>query len=170
MPDKDPLAERLNKLAEAKAADKQAETSVAATQEEARRFLYENARPEYERVKATLQRRIDEVNPQLTTIPQYSYNANQSCVIQGNVAAYLTYAQLILNAGSIYLRVTFGAQPNAFYIDRSYAPTPENYTLQPAVEQRPLKIVWVGDLGQVTSDALVEFVLQHLTEYYLDHQ
>jgi hypothetical protein len=172
MPDgRDPLADRIQKLAEARAAAKNAEASVTSTQAEAQKFLYENARPQYEHVLKILQDRIQTVNPQIQAVPQYVYSTGQHCVVQGNVAAYLLYSQLILNAGPINLRISFGAQPRAFYIDRSSAPRPEHYTLEPAVEKEvAFKIVWMGDLGKLTSEQLAEFVLQHLTEYFLDHQ
>jgi hypothetical protein len=64
-----------------------------------------------------------------------------------------------------------GREPQGVYADFfSGPPKPERYKLQPAMEQSPDRIVRIGDLGELTSEQLADFILEHLTEYYLEHK
>jgi hypothetical protein len=46
-------------------------------------------------------------------------------------------------------------------------PEPERYRLQAAASNSLETIVWTGDLGELTSEKLVDFIIEQLTTYYL---
>ncbi|HEV2494547.1 MAG TPA: hypothetical protein VG204_15905 [Terriglobia bacterium] len=171
MGDKESLAERLNRLAQQKKAEEEAEKHVQKTQEEVNQFIFANAMLEFENLLNILERKVSEVNPNLRDLPQFEFSRGGPYVKQGNVAAFLSFIQPILNAPPIVLRLSFGREPQGFYIDfDSSPPEPERYKLQPAMERSLGKLVWVGDLGETPSEQLSDFILNHLTEYYLEHR
>lgn len=170
------LADRLNRLARSKQQEQEVETRVRRTQEQVNEFILANARPAFDELLNTIARRVDEVNLSLQDLPVFEWRKNGSYVKQGNVAAFLTFHQLFANAGPITFHIAFGREPEGVYAEGFLIPgfgdppEPERYELQPAMEQNPDRIVWTGDLGEMSSEALVDFTLTHLTEYYLNHK
>lgn len=174
MDDKESLADRLNKLAQQRKAEQEAEKQVQKTQEEVNQFIFGHARPEFENLLNILERKTAEVNPGLRDLPKFGFRRGGIAphIQQGNVAAFLSFIQPMLNAPPIVLRLSFGREPGGVYIDffDSAPPEPERYEVTPAMEVSPDRIVWTGDLGEISSEQLSEFVLSHLTEYYLEHR
>lgn len=172
MPNDESLADRLNRLAQQKKLDYEAEKQVQRTQEQIDQYIIANAKPEFDRFLQALEAKISEVNPILKDLPPFEFvKAGISPhVKQGNSAAYLSFIQPVMNAPPILLRLSFGRAPGMYLDIFSEPPEPERYQLQPAMEVEPDRIVWSGDLGEVPSDGLVDFILNHLTEYYLDHR
>lgn len=172
MPDNESLAERLNRLAREKKLEQEAEKQVEKTQDEINQFIIANARSEFDRFVQALEVKVAEVNPALKDLPTFEFTRAGvgPHVRQGNSAAYMTFIQPISNAPPIVLRLSFGRAPGMYLDFFSEPPEPERYELQPAMESGPDRIVWTGDLGEVSSDQLTDFILNHLTEYYLEHR
>lgn len=167
----DPLAERLKKLSEQHTKDQHAEADARNFQEKVNTFISERSRPEYERLLTVIKRRAEEVNPKIGDLPKFQITQNGSTVGQGNVAAYVHFDKPILNLPNNALLISFGSQPNAIYMfDESARPEPVRYRLQAAASDSFDRIVWIGDLGELTSEQLADFLLEHLTEYYLTHK
>jgi len=165
------LADRLNRLAQQKRLELDAEKQIQMTQEQVNQFILREARPEFDRLVTTLEGKIPEVNSALKDLPIFELRKHGPYVKQGNSAAYLSFVQPILNAGPVLLRLSFGREPEGLYADFfSRPPEPERYELQPAMEHSPDRVVWMGDLGEISSAALADFLLTHLTEYYLEHK
>ena len=165
------LSDRLNRLAREKKKEHEAEKQVRRTQEQVNEFIFSNAKPAFEALLDLVSKKVDAVNSFLQDLPQFEWQRNGPYVKQGNVAAFLSFNQLFVNAGPISFTMTFGREPQGFYVDAfSDPPEPERYKLQPAMEQAPDRIVWVGDLGETSSESLADFLLTHLTEYYLNHK
>jgi|ERR1700723_214314 len=166
----DPLAERLKKLAQQHSHDQQAEADTRNFQEKVNTFISERSRPEYENLLNVVGKRIGIVNPNIGDLPKFEVTQNGSAIQQGNVAAYIHFDKPILNLPNNALLISFGSVPNAMYFDESDRPTPDRYRLQAAATNGIDRIVWVGDLGELTSEQLADFILEHLTEYYLAHR
>ena len=170
MNEQESLAQRLNQLAKHKRQEHEAESQVHLTEQQVNDFIIQNAQQEYQRLLGAVAGRVEEVNKSLDQIPPFQFRRNGPYVRQGNSAAYLAFEQIFLNAGPIHFRLSFGREPEGFYADVfSEPPVPKRYALEPAMERNPDRIVWSGDLGEMTSEQLCDFILQHLTEYYLEH-
>ncbi len=170
MTDNDSLADRINRLAKGRRMRQDAEKQAQLTQEQINQFILSNAKPEFDRLLDRLEGRIVQVNKSLQDMPEFQFRRNGPYVRQGNSAVYLNFDQLYTNAGPIHFVLSFGREPEGVYADFfSEPPAPERYYLQPAMEHNPDRIVWMGDLGEMSSDHLCNFVLEHLTEYYLEH-
>lgn len=167
MSENDSLSARLNRRAQEKEQEIRAETQVRLTQKEVVKLLCEKAKPEFERLMVIVEDRINSVNPQLEGLPRFEFLKSQHCVKQGNVAAFLLFHQLYANAPPISLMLTFGREPIGMYM--GFSPEPRRYTMQPGISESNGQIVWTGDLGELSSEMLSDFVLEHLTEYFL-HQ
>jgi ABC-type transporter Mla subunit MlaD len=165
----DPLAERLKQLAEQHAKGKQAEQDVQAFQEHVNKYIADNARGEYEKLLRLLKERVDKVNLALGSLPQFVVGQQQ--VQQGNMAAYLTFEKPIMNMPNNALVVSFGAGPNSAIMLGIFGPPPQpvRFRMQAAAADDFSRIVWTGDLGEIASEQLVDFVLEQLTTYYLEH-
>jgi hypothetical protein len=171
MTSEESLADRLNRLAQQKRRDQEAEKQVQVTQEQINQFIYREARPEFGRLLEILEEKIPPVNEALKDLPKFELRKSGPYIKQGNAAAYLSFMQPIMNAGPILLRLSFGREPEGMYADfYSRPPEPERYELLPGMERNPDRIVWTGDLGEIASNDLAAFVLTHLTEYYLEHK
>jgi hypothetical protein len=164
----------LNRLAQQKRAEQDAEKQVQRTQEQVNQYILGNAKAEFENLLNVLERRVSEVNPDLRDLPRFEFGRGGPGphMQQGNVAAYLLFYQPMLNTGPIIVRLSFGREPGGVYLDifDSPPPEPERYEIHPAMEISPDRIIWTGDLGEISTEQLAEFVLSHLTEYYLDHK
>ncbi len=90
-------------------------------------------------------------------------------VTQDNCVASWYFEKPIMNAPANRLTVGIGTSPNAMYF-HSRRPDPERYRFQAAANDSLDGIVWVGRAGEFTSDALVDFALEQLTNYYLVHK
>jgi hypothetical protein len=169
------LSDRLNRLAQQKQREQNAEQQVKLTQEVVTKFIYENSRGEYNHLLSLLDPKITEVNAGLKGIPLFEHPVNAQYVKQQNVAVFFTFDQIGANFGPIRLRISFGREPQGFYLDFDTrgGPEPERYELTPAMETSPDRIVWIGDLAPlpngISSEKLVEFAIEHLTEYYLSN-
>jgi hypothetical protein len=56
------------------------------------------------------------------------------------------------------------------YFSEADRPEAIRYLLQAAANDNLDGIVWVGDLGELTTEQLCEFILENLTEYYLENR
>src|SRR5436309_1478303 len=167
MQNNESLADRLNRLAEQKKLENEAEKQVQRTQDEINQLIFAKARPDFDHLLQVLEKQVSEVNPALQGLPEFQFRKGGPYVRQGNVAAYLSFIQPILNAPPIVLRLSFAREPEGIYADYfGGPPEPERYELQPAMLRGPDRVVWAGDLGEMSSEQLSEFVLKHLTEYF----
>lgn len=167
----DPLAERIRKLSEQHAKDRHAEADARSFQDKVNTFISDRSRPEYDRLLTIIKNRINEINPKIGDLPKFQMAQNGSTVEQGNVAAYVHFDKPILNLPNNALLISFGSHPNAMYVfDESARPEPVRYRLQAAAHDSFEHIVWTGDLGELTSEQLADFILEYLTEYYLTHK
>lgn len=162
----EPLADRLKRLSEQHDKEKQADADVANFQKRVDAFISDRSRPEYERLLTILERRIAEVNPQIGPLPQFRFIRNGQEIEQGNATAYLHFDKPILNAPHNALMISFGPNRDAMYFFEP-PPEPERYRLQAAASNSLETIVWTGDLGELTSEKLVDFIIEQLTTYYL---
>ncbi len=162
----DTLSDRLKRLAEEKRASETREQQGRTFQERVNDFITNNARPEYERLVILIQKRIAEVNPALGDLPQFQYSPLM--IQQGNAVAATYFDKPIFNMPNNALLLSFGPHPNAMYF--SEPPPSRRYRLQAAASDSLDRIVWTGDLGELETEQLADFVLEHLTQYYLDHK
>lgn len=164
------LADRINRLAKERKAQQDAENQAKLTQEQINQFIISNAKPEFHRLLSALEQKISNINSSLQGVPEFQFRSNGPYVRQGNSAAYLNFEQMFANADPIHFVLSFGREPEGVYADFfSTPPAPERYYLQPAMEHNPDRIVWMGDLGEMSSEQLCDFLLEHLTEYYFEH-
>ncbi|HET9183640.1 MAG TPA: hypothetical protein VFP59_16010 [Candidatus Angelobacter sp.] len=165
----DQLADRLKRLAEQHARGQEAEQDQIDFQKRVNSFISDHARPEYDRLLGLIQNRVKELNPQIGDLPPFVFNVGQQIVEQGNAAAYVIFDKPIINQPNNALLVSFGPHRNAmFFFDDP--PAPVRYRLQAAASDAIDRIVWMGDLGELTSEQLADFILEHLTAYYLEHK
>ena len=163
------LADRLKRLSQQRSNEQQAELETKKFHERVNSFISDHSRPEYDRLLTIIKKRIDEVNPDIGDLPKFQVVQSGEIVEQGNAAAYLNFDKPILNAPNNALLVSFGAHRNAMYM-LSSPPAPERYRLQAAATNALDRIMWVGDLGELTSEQLVDFIIEQLTRYYLEHK
>lgn len=164
----DSLAERLKKLAEQQSLGQAAVRDARSLQEQANAFISDNARPEYEKLLASLRSRIEQVNPDIGSLPPFQF-AQGGMITQGNCVAFLHFDKPIVNRSENQLLVSFGPHPNNMYF-LSEPPPASRYRLSAAATDSLDGIVWLGDLGELTSDQLSDFILENLTSYYLEHK
>ncbi|MGA2336745.1 MAG: hypothetical protein ABSG08_15365 [Terriglobales bacterium] len=165
----DPLADRLKKLATHQQQTLKAEKDVQEFQRRVNDFISDRARPEYDRMLTLLKKRIEEVNPALGDLPPFKFAGQE--VEQGNTAAYLYFDKPILNAPQNRLGLSFGPHRNVIFFGFGEEPwEPVRYYLHAAASDTLDSIVWVGDLGEITSENLVDLILENLTTYYLQHK
>ncbi|MCI0622073.1 MAG: hypothetical protein L0387_10460 [Acidobacteria bacterium] len=162
----DSLADRLKRLSEQHTKGQKAEHEVKDFQNRVNGFIAEQSKPEYDRVLALIRKRVEEVNPDIGDLPKFQVRQNGEVIEHGNAAAYVYFDKPILNAPDNALLITFGPHQNAMYFLEA-PPAPERYRLQAAASDGLDHIVWVGDLGELVSEQLVDFILEHLTQYYL---
>jgi hypothetical protein len=163
------LADRLKRLSQQRSNEQDAELETKKFQERVNTFISDQSRPEYDRLLTTIRNRIEEINPEIGDLPKFQVVQNGEIIEQGNTAAYLNFDKPILNAPNNALLVSFGAHRNAMYV-LSSPPAPERYRLQAAGSNELDRIVWVGDLGELTSEKLADFIIEQLTRYYLEHK
>jgi len=162
----DSLADRLNQRNAAQRHAEQTAQDKINFQQRVNAFISDNARPEYDRMMAALKEKIEKVNAELRDLPHFQLGGQM--VIQDNCVASWYFEKPILNAPNNRLIVGIGTHPNALYFDGP--PDPEQYQFHAAATDYLDGIVWVGRAGEFTSDALIDFALEHLTSYYLVHK
>jgi hypothetical protein len=172
MSENESLPDRLNRLAEERKREQTADQEAKLSQEQATRFIYENARGEFDRLLSFLDQKLAEVNQGLSGLPRFEHPPRATHVKQGSVAAFFSFEQIGTNFGPIRLRISLGREPQGFYMDIDRrGPVPERYELTPAMETSPDRIVWCGDWAPlsdgISSEKLVDLALEHLTQYYL---
>ena len=87
-------------------------------------FISDNARPEYDRMMASLKQRIDEVNADLRDLTPFSLGGGM--IQQDNCIASWHFDKPIVNAPANRLTVGIGTHPNAMYF-MTERPAPERY-------------------------------------------
>lgn len=163
------LADRLKRLSQQQSNEQHAELETKKFQESVNAFISDQSRPEYDRLLTIIKKRVEEVNPEIGDLPQFQVVQNGEIIEQGNAAAYLNFDKPILNAPNNALLISFGAHRNAMYM-LSSPPAPDRYRLQAAGSNALDRIMWVGDLGELTSEQLADFIIEQLTRYYLEHK
>jgi hypothetical protein len=162
------LADRLKRLAAEQNREHQAGQDVKAFQERVNTYISDHARPEYEALLNEIRILVDQVNPDMGDMPPFQYQGGMTTVQQGNCVAALYFDKPIINMAKNQLLVAFGPHPNNMYFDAP--PSPVRYHMVAAASDSLDSIVWVGDLGEMTTKQLSEFVLEQLTDYYLKHK
>ena len=166
----DSLADRLRRLAEQERRGREAEQEVANFQERVNNFISDKAQPEYDRLLSMLKKRLEEINPNLgTDLPQFEFNLSSRMIQQGNSVAMIHFDKPIMNRPDNALLVSFGPHPHAHYFLEA-PPASKRYRLQAAGSDSLDRIVWVGDLGELETQQVVEFIIESLTTYYLEHK
>jgi hypothetical protein len=145
----DSLAERLKKLADDKMKQRAAEEDIQAVQVRVNAFIAENARTEFTKLQE---------------------HPGSQMIQQGNCVSGIHFDQPYVNGPNNRLLVSFGTHPNAMYFSEADRPEAIRYLLQAAANDNLDGIVWVGDLGELTTEQLCEFILENLTEYYLENR
>lgn len=163
------LASRLRQRASMQEQEKAAETQVADFQAKVNDYITANARAEFDRLQSLLTQKIAETNPHLGELPPFEFNVGWRMISQGNCVAGIIFDQPIMNNPTNRLAVNFAPNPNNHYFFTA-PPRAIRYMLQAAAQDDFSGIVWTGDLGEVTSEYLSEFILETLTEYYLENK
>ena len=163
----DNLADRLKSLAREHARGKQAEIDQQKFQERVHTFISDNARSEYDNLIRLLKACAEQMNSSLGDLPRFVPSAY--FLQQGNMALYFHFDKPIINRPDNALVFSVGPMPNTMYF-LGAPPSPVRYRLQAAASDDLTSIVWVGDLGELTSAQLVDVVLEQLTVYYLQHK
>jgi hypothetical protein len=163
----DSLADRLNQKLTTQRQAEQTEKDKVEFQQRVNAYISDNARPEYDRMMASLKQRVEEVNAGLGDLPKFQLGGQM--VTQDNCVASWYFEKPIMNAPANRLTVGIGTSQNAMYFN-SRRPDPERYQFQAAANDSLDGMVWVGSAGEFTSDALIDFALEQLASYYLIHK
>jgi hypothetical protein len=162
------LEERLKKLAEQDRSAKRDKLSKEELNKKISDYNAENARPEFNRLSQLIEGRIASVNESASDLGKFEFMRNGPYLKLNNSAAFLLFDQPFVNRPDARLMISFGREPGGIYFDAfSSPPDPRRYQLQPAVADSFDHIVWVGDLGELKSEQLAEFIIEHLADYYL---
>jgi hypothetical protein len=165
MPDN--LADRLKNLAAEHARGKQAEVDQQKFIEKVNSFISDHARQEFDNFVRLLKERAEQMNSDLGDLPKFVPGGY--FVQQGNMALYYHFDKPIMNRPDNRFMLSVGPAPNTMYF-LGPPPAPARYQLQAAASDEMSSIVWVGDLGEVTSAQVVDVMLEQLTVYYLQHK
>jgi hypothetical protein len=114
-----------------------------------------------------LKERAEEMNSSIGDLPKFVPGGY--LIQQSNMALYFHFDKPIMNRPDNALLFSVGPAPNTMYFFNA-APEPQRYRLQAAASDDVSSIVWVGDLGELTSPQLVDIMLEQLTIYYLEHK
>jgi len=163
----DNLADRLRQKAEEQHKAEQAQHDKNAFQQKVNAFITENARPEYEKFAEQLRKKIDEINPHIGDLPKYQWDG--AMLQQGNCVAGHYFTQTFTNRPENRLQISFATHPHVIYFSQQ-PPRPRVYKMQAAATDQLDGMVWVGDAGELSTDQLVDFVFENLTDYYLRHK
>jgi hypothetical protein len=106
--------------------------------------------------------------PEIGELPQFRFVKGSGMIQQGNCISYIHFDMPIVNNPANQLLVSFGPHPNNMYFDGP--PSAIRYRLEAAATDALDNIVWVGDLGTLTTAQLSDFILENLTSYYLEHK
>jgi hypothetical protein len=163
----DNLADRLRQKAEAQRTAERAERDQIDFQNRVNTYISENAQREYDCLVTLLQQKAIEVNKNIGDLPQYEWQGMM--LQQGNCVASMHFSKPFTNAPENRLQIGIGTHPHALYFDAP-PPQPIRITFHAAARDDLGAIVWVGNHAEMSSDQLVEFILENLTEYYLKHK
>lgn len=144
------------------------QTQARGLQERADAFISENARAEFEKLQGTIKSAIKEANPTLTDLPQYQIHAN-GMIQQGSFVAFLHFDKPILNRGDNRLMITLGPHPNSMW-GFSEPPEPRRLNLYAGCNDAINQIVWLGDLGELTTSQLADVILEGLARYWIENK
>jgi hypothetical protein len=164
----DSLANRLKKIADEKKLEEAAGEDRIAFQRRVDDLITKNAQPEYENLLRTIERLVAEVNPSLGDLPRFQFSRGTFNLQQGNCVSSVRFTKPYINEALNRLHIAFGTHPHAMYIDQP--PEPDRYEFVAAATDALDGIVWIGDLGEMTTEELGTFVVERLTVYYLDHK
>lgn len=163
----DSLGDRLRQKAEEVRSEEQQARDRRASQEKANEFISEHARSAYEQFLQELQRQIQEVNSEIGSLPPFIWQGMM--VQQGNCIASFSFYQPYTNRPENRLQIGIGTHPNAMYFEGR--PDPIRYELQAVATGQLDGIVWTQSYGEeLDNRGLAEFVLENLTDYYLQHK
>jgi len=166
----DSLAERLRKIAEQERSEQHKNQQSEALQEQINKFISDNAKPEYDRLLALINQRVSEINPILgSDLPPFQFSAGTRMLQQGNKIAVIHFEKPITNRPDNSLLVAFSPHPNAQYF-MTQAPSPIHYRLRAEASDSLDKIVWLGNVGELTTEQLADFVIENLTTYFLKNK
>jgi hypothetical protein len=160
----DPLADRLNRKQDQRRQAEQSQQDRLEFQRRVNAFISENARPQYDRMMASLEQRVDQVNVGLRDLPHFRWGGGM--ITQDNCIASFYFEKPIVNAPNNRLTIAIGTHPDAMYF-MTERPDPERYLFHAAASDTLDGVVWVGDGEEFSSDTLIEFALERLTSYYL---
>ena len=162
------LADRLKRRVQQQAKEQQGEETLRTFQERVNSFISDHARREYEQLQVQLKALIDQVNPAINNLPPFQFTQGSGMIQQGNCVAFIHFDKPIVNQPHNQLMISFGPHPNNMYFEEP--PAPIRYRLHAAATDSLDGIVWVGDLGELTTARLCDFILENLTDYYLEHK
>ena len=132
----------------------------------ANRFIFDHAREEYDYLIARLQKRVEERNATPGNLPQFILHG--STVQLGDTALYLELDQLPTDPDAHLLTIKLGLAPFKKSLFGT-GPPPQRKRLRATASADLSSVLWVNDLGELTSDLVVEFALDLLTGYYGRH-
>ena len=143
--------------------DNQAQQSF---RQRANRFIFDHAREEYDYLISRLKERIEEKNANPGNLPQFVLHG--STVELGHTALYLEPDQLPTEPEVYLLTLKLGLAPFKKPLFGT-GPPPQRKRLRATASADLSSVLWVNDLGEFTSDLVVEFALDLLTSYYCRH-
>jgi hypothetical protein len=164
----DSLADRLRQKAEAQRSEEESAQNRVDFQKRVNNYISDHAQPEYEKFLALLQQNIGEVNQHIGDLPPFQWQGMM--IQQGNCIASLHFSKPFTNGPNNELKIGIGTHPYAQYFSEADRPSPVLLSMQAAASDNLDGIVWVGDAGELSTEQLVEYVLENLTEYYLEHK
>ena len=164
----EPLAERLRRQLAEQKQEHEADVDLQAYQARVDSYISDHAKEEYDRLLQHLQDSINQVNPAIGDLPPFRFIGGMFTVQQDNCVASLYFDKPVVNGPQNRLLVAFGPHPNNIYFDGP--PASLRYMLQASATDALDGIVWTGDLGEMTTPQLSDFILENLTTYYLEHK
>ncbi len=130
------------------------------------KFISENVRAEYDNLMSCLKERVEERNANTGTLPKFVLRG--SSVELGHTVLQLEFDQNFIDPDVYVLNLKVGWAPFRKPLFGT-EPTPQGRRLRATASDDLSSILWVGDLGKLTSAELVEFALDLLTAYYSRH-
>lgn len=163
----DSLADRLKRMVAEDAQGEAAQAEQTSFQARVDAYISLHAREEYDALRARVSKRAEELNPDIGDLPKFELVGD--AVKQDNCVASFMFDKPITNMPQNQLFITIGPHPYAMYFHTA-PPEPRRFRLRAAATDDINGIVWVGDLGEVTSAQLTEVIFESLTSYYLKNK
>jgi len=161
------LSDRLKRLASERRVVQDAQEEIRAAQQRADVFISNHARSEFEKLQVALKSLVEEANPTLSDLPKYQTFANGK-IQQGNYVAMTHFDKPIADSSENRLIVSFGPHPQGVYFFTE-PPASRVMHLYAGCNDSIDAILWMGDLGELSTSQLAETILEGLTRYYLEH-